>query len=258
MRTLAPSTGPSELERPASGTGNRIDWPEMAAHAESVTLDGDRLRIPASALHHEGLRRWATSDAFPEKVRVAFVGGEVLLDVSPEELETHSKVKLKMASVLSQIVEDENLGEVFADGVLVTHEQAGLSAEPDVTFVSWSSFESMRVTLVERAGRPKRYVELVGTPDVVVEVVTDSSVRKDTQLLRTAYLAAGITEYWIVDARGAEIHFEIRHNLGSEFRPSAPASQPQTSRVFARRWSLSRALNRGARFTYRLEALPPL
>jgi Uma2 family endonuclease len=228
----------------------------MAAQAGSVTLDGDRLRIPASALDHEGLRRWATSDSFPESVRVAFAGGEVWLDRSLEELETHNKVKLKIASVLSQIVEDENLGEVFADGVLVTHEQAGLSTEPDLTFVSWNSFESMRVTLVEKAGRPKRYVELVGTPDLVVEVVSDSSVRKDTQLLRTAYLAAGIPEYWIVDARGAEIHFEILQNQGGEFRPSAPANQPQTSRVFARRWSLSRALNRGARFTYRLEALP--
>jgi Uma2 family endonuclease len=228
----------------------------MGASARSVMLDGDRLEIPASALTHDGLRRWATSDVFPDGVRVAFVQGEVLLDMSPEELESHNKVKLKIAAVLNQIVEDEKLGEVFADGVLLTHEGASLSTEPDVMFVSWESFDSGRVKLTEKVGRPRRYVELIGSPDLVVEVVSDSSVRKDTELLRAAYLAAGVTEYWMVDARGSEIRFEILHGLGARFSPSAPADQPQISRVLGRRWRLGRSLNRGGRFVYRLEALP--
>jgi Uma2 family endonuclease len=228
----------------------------MAAHARLVTLDGDRLQIPTSALDLAGLRRWATSDAFPENLRIAFIDGEVLLDMSPEELETHNKVKLKIASALSQIVDEENLGELFADGVLLTHEPSGLSTEPDVTFVSWKSFESKRVELTEKSGKPKRYVEMVGTPDLVVEVVSDSSVRKDTHLLRAAYLAAGISEYWLVDARGPEIRFEILHNTGSEFHPSGPSDQAQASLVLARSMTLTRTLNRAGRYLYRLEALP--
>jgi Uma2 family endonuclease len=228
----------------------------MGAQATSVSLDGDRLRIPTSALDHQGLRSWATSDEFPDGVRVAFVDGEVMLDMSPEEIETHNKVKLRIAMTLSQVAEDENLGEVFTDGVLLSHAAAGLSAEPDVTFVSWSAFESGRVTLVEKAGKPRRYIELLGSPDLVVEVVSDSSVRKDTDLLRAAYLAAGVGEYWIVDARGADIRFEILHNLGDQFRASAAAHEPQESRVLGRRLRLSRTLNRGARFAYRLEMLP--
>jgi len=225
----------------------------MSAQARVVTLDGDRLQIPASALDHEGLRRWATSDAFPENVRVAFIDGEVLLDLSREELETHNKLKRCITAVVGQLVDDRELGEVFADGAFLTHEAARLSTEPDLIFVSWRSFESGRVALVAKAGRPKRYVELVGSPDLVVEIVSDSSVRKDTRLPREAYLAGGIAEYWLVDGRGDRIQFEILHNTGFEFRASAPADQPQTSVVLGGRWTLSRDLNRGGRFRYRLQ-----
>jgi Uma2 family endonuclease len=53
------------------------------------------------------------------------------------------------------------------------------------------------------------YIEILGSPDLVVEIVSDSSVRKDTTLLRDAYWKAGVREYWLFDARGAEIRFDI-------------------------------------------------
>src|SRR5262249_34297703 len=48
-----------------------------------------------------------------------------------------------------------------------------------------------------------------GRPDWVVEIVSRSTVHKDTQRLRTLYHRAGIPEYWLIDARGAEIEFQI-------------------------------------------------
>src|SRR5256885_8764701 len=45
------------------------------------------------------------------------------------------------------------------------------------------------------------YLELEGTPDMVLEVVSESSVQKDTKRLRQLYWQAGIREYWLVDAR---------------------------------------------------------
>jgi Uma2 family endonuclease len=43
---------------------------------------------------------------------------------------------------------------------------------------------------------------------MVLEVVSASSVEPDTQTLRELYWAAGIKEYWLVDARGgpSDIH----------------------------------------------------
>jgi Uma2 family endonuclease len=51
-------------------------------------------------------------------------------------------------------------------------------------------------------------IELEGTPEMVLEVVSDSSVDKDTITLPPLYYAAGIDEFWRADARG-ELNFEI-------------------------------------------------
>ena len=49
---------------------------------------------------------------------------------------------------------------------------------------------------------------LEGTPDMVLEVVSDSSVEKDNVLLPPLYQAAGVPEFWRIDARG-ELLFEL-------------------------------------------------
>jgi Uma2 family endonuclease len=64
-----------------------------------------------------------------------------------------------------------------------------------------------RVKVVE--GKARGYVDLEGTPDMVLEVVSDSSVEKDTVVLRRAYAQAGIPEYWLVDARQEPLRFDI-------------------------------------------------
>ena len=43
----------------------------------------------------------------------------------------------------------------------------------------------------------------------MVEIVSDASVKKDTERLPAAYHAAGIREFWLIDARGVEVRFTI-------------------------------------------------
>jgi Uma2 family endonuclease len=50
-------------------------------------------------------------------------------------------------------------------------------------------------------GKEGGFVELQGSPDMVLEVLSKSSEKKDRVLLKTAYWEAGILEYWLVDAR---------------------------------------------------------
>jgi Uma2 family endonuclease len=46
----------------------------------------------------------------------------------------------------------------------------------------------------------------------LLEIVSAGSVEKDTQTLRELYWKAGIAEYWLVDARGERLAFDIlRH-----------------------------------------------
>jgi len=108
------------------------------------------------------------------------------------------------------------------------------------------------VQFVERADGTD-YIEILGSPDLVVEVVSDSSVRKDTRLLRDAYFRAGIREYWLIDARGPEVKFEILRRGEGGFITPADSRAPQISDVFGGRWSLVRFRDRVGQFGYRLD-----
>ncbi len=57
-------------------------------------------------------------------------------------------------------------------------------------------------------GRQAGVVELEGSPEMVLEVVSESSVPKDTVELPPLYHQAGVQEFWRMDARG-ELTFEI-------------------------------------------------
>jgi Uma2 family endonuclease len=213
----------------------------MQAFARSLSIDGERAIIPASALSLSGFRSWVKSSQFPEKLQAAFILGEVLIDMSPEATETHNKVKQEITVVLAQLVKREDLGESYADGVLVTNEEAELSTEPDFVFVSWDGFQEGRARLLAKANRDDDFVEIEGAPDLVVEIVSDSSVRKDLRLLRTAYQRARVPEYWLIDARGVEVAFEILHYGPAGYVPSVPSGAVQASRVFGRKFVLDRS-----------------
>ena len=94
----------------------------------------------------------------------------------------------------------------------------------------------------------------MGTPDLVVEVVSTSSERKDLVRLRDAYARAGVDEYWIIDARGPQLHFEILKLVTDGYAPASPDSVSQVSEVLGRSFLFERQLNRLGRYRYRLIA----
>lgn len=211
------------------------------------------VRVPAGALTLDGFRAWATSDAFPEHLRATFIGGELFLDMSNEDPERHVGVKTEIARVLATLVRDLKLGKFYADGVLVTNESAEVSNNPDASFLSSATLRSRRARLVPREGDEGSFREIIGTPDWVLEVVSDSSVEKDTQTLRRAYHRAGIPEYWLVDARGEEVVFQILYRRKSGY-VAAPAQQGwQRSRVFGRSFRLLRQRDDFDLWEYTLE-----
>jgi len=118
--------------------------------------------------------------------------------------------------------------------------------------VSWTSFESGHVRLVERSGGAD-YIEVLGGPDLVVEIISDSSARKDTRLLMDAYFRAGVLEYWLFDGRGADLRFEILTRGAERFQEAADVTVPQRSSVLGERWAVTRTRNRAGRFAYRLD-----
>jgi Uma2 family endonuclease len=177
----------------------------------SVTFVGESYRpvtVPARATASlNAFREWAGDPDLPENVKVFYYRGEVWVEMGKQQVFSHLDVKGEITSVLRTLAKAEKLGRVFPDGLLLTNLAAELSGNPDAVFASNEAFTSKRVKLIE--GKEGGFVELVGTPVMVLEVVSDSSERKDNQTLFEAYYDAGIPEYWLVDARGDAIEFHI-------------------------------------------------
>jgi Uma2 family endonuclease len=194
--------------------------------------------IPAGIVDLESYRRWVRSDAYPERGRFAYFHGVIWVDLMMEQLFTHNLVRTEITAVLASLIKREKVGYFFSDRASLNNLEADLSTEPDGTFVSYAAINEGRVRLVE--GAADGHTELEGSPDIVLEVVSDSSVRKDTVVLPDLYWQAGITEFWRVDARRAPLRFEIlRHG-----RRGYTATRRR-----AGGWLLSNALDRSFRLT---------
>lgn len=215
------------------------------------------ISIPAAAARSlDGFRDWAHSNKFPERGRVSFINGEILIDMSPEDLSTHSQIKAEIGCRIHQLVEEFDLGVFYPDRTLLTNAAAQLSTEPDGTFVRWDSFESGRVRRVPAKGRKGQYVELEGAVDWAIEIVSPSSIDKDTRALRESYYLAGIPEYWLVDALGAQVKLQILERRRTGYAAVASRKGWRRSRVFDRQFRLSRRESRPGFWRYSLESKP--
>ena len=186
----------------------------------------DDLRIPEDVHTFEGFERWLESDEFPETGRIDFLAGDVEVDLSPEDVFTHSVVKSAVVLTLGNLIREKDQGEIFFDRTRLTSRFAELSVEPDVFLVLDGSLETgkARLTPSSRKG-PDRISAIDGAPDLVVEIVSDSSVRKDTKRLPLLYARAGVPELWIIDARGKDLRFEIHSLRGSAYVSVEPGAQ---------------------------------
>jgi len=220
----------------------------------AIVIDNE-LRVPGDVFSLEKFRDWAHSPDFPPSGWISYIAGEIEVEMSPEEIQTHNKVKISLGGGMLVWVEKRELGEVLGDRAFLVNEVADLATEPDLIFVSWKSLRSGRVRYAERKKGSKRYVEVVGSPDLVVEVVSDGSVRKDTVLLRERYWRAGIPEYWLVDARGEEVIFRLLCRKARGYAEAAPdAKGYRRSAVLGGWFSLTRRRNPVGGWAYKLLA----
>jgi Uma2 family endonuclease len=200
-------------------------------------------------------RAWALSDRFPERGRIDYLAGRIEVDMSPEDIFCHGTLKTEMVSVLGQLVKQRGLGYLLSDRTRVSCPEADLSVEPDIVFLSEESLETGRVRLIPKAtGEADRYVEVEGPPDLIVEIVSDSSVTKDTRRLPPAYARSGVREFWLADARGDRLRFDIHQWTPSGYcLAERDAAGFQRSTVFSAAFSLARRRNPHGRWTFDLQ-----
>lgn len=208
----------------------------------TLIIDEARVHVPNHVVDQASFRNWLNSPDFPEQGRVSFLNGDVRVDMSKEQLFSHNQVKNEVAFVLTGIAKRTELGTYFPHGAFLTNVDADLSGQPDGLFIADATFTDGRIKLVE--GAREGFVELEGSPDMVLEVVSDSSVEKDTLLLRDAYWQAGVREYWLIDARGDELSFEILKYTPDGYQEAAKSLDWLRSETFAAEFKLTRSTNK--------------
>jgi Uma2 family endonuclease len=195
----------------------------------------EQLTIPDTVTDHKSFRRWAASDEFPEHARASYLDGKFWVDL-PMERFGHNQCKFEIASVLKNLINSEGLGFPVCDGMLLTNIEAGLSTQPEFMFVSTAALEEGRATLI----RGDDSSELIGTPDMTLEVISPSSIAKDTVDLRRLYWEAGVTEYWLVDCREKSFSFDILRHGPARFIVTRKHDGWVKSQVFGREFKLTR------------------
>jgi Uma2 family endonuclease len=234
-------TAPS-VQPPASITVQPASCP--------IVINGE-IRIPGGITDLDSFRQWLHSDTFPTTGRICFLGGVLWVDLSMEQLYAHNQVKGAVTIVLGTLVRTANLGLFIPDGMHLSHLGAGLSTVPDAIFAFYATLQSGRLQRAPNA-RQVGAVDLVGTPDMVLEVVSDSSVEKDTVTLPPRYESAGVSEFWRIDARH-DLVFEIFRLTPSGYVPTQHPDGWWRSDVFARDFRMTQAADPLGQPLYNLE-----
>jgi len=146
---------------------------------------------------------------------------------------------------------------LFTGETRVSNPSADLSVEPDVVIVTDAAIDAGRVRPIPAASsKPDRFVELEGSPHLVIEIVSDSSVAKGTRRLPASYHKAGVGEFWLVEARGPETSFTIYRWEPAGFTPDHTAAGLARSALFGCGFSLTRSRNPQGRPVYDLASHP--
>ncbi|HET8655569.1 MAG TPA: Uma2 family endonuclease [Longimicrobiaceae bacterium] len=149
--------------------------------------------------------------------RYEIIDSELLVTPSPGT--RHQIVAAELGHHFLDHVRTCGLGLVlFAPTDVVLSEENVV--QPDVLFIR-----------SERVAELVRERAIHGAPDLVVEILSPSSLVRDRHRKRALYERAGVPEYWIVDPGNRAIEVFSRGDGGYELHSSAQASGSVTSRV---------------------------
>lgn len=176
----------SVIERLAPGwLAQRADLHDRLL--EALDADPDQvLRL----MNYEEFLDWAIQN----DIRHAeWVDGKVFLMPSPPL--RHQQLALFLATLLYFYVTERALGELLIAPFQMRLIQPPRGREPDLLFIAKAHLDRLQ----------KRYLD--GPADLVVEIVSPDSGRRDREEKFAEYESAAIPEYWLIDPERKQAEF---------------------------------------------------
>jgi Uma2 family endonuclease len=146
---------------------------------------------------------WLAWDA--GETRSEWVDGEVIVFMPTSE--RHWQIVFFLATLLTHYVRFRRLGRVLAESVAMRLARA--ARVPDLLFVANERLDRLTAT------------QLLGPADLAVEVVSEDSAARDREHKLAEYAAAGVPEYWLVDARPGQRGAEFFRLVDGAYRSVA-------------------------------------
>lgn len=137
---------------------------------------------PQLRMSYEEYYAWAD-----ENIHAEWVDGEVIIHMPP--LDVHQTALNFLNRLLAEYCEFENLGVVFIAPFEMRLLPQRSARQPDILVITNASLERLSQERFE------------GPADLVVEIVSKDSVRRDRQDKYREYQDAGVREYWVIDSR---------------------------------------------------------
>lgn len=160
----------------------------------------------------------------PDDRRYELIDGE-FYEMAPAPGSVHQWASFKLARLMADFVESRLLGVVYIaplDVILSEND----TMQPDILFVS----AGREGIITQRACE--------GPPDLVVEVLSPSTSRRDLGIKRRQYARFGVREYWLVDPVARSIEVLVLRDgkfvsLGVYAGEMSPDSEVMPGLVFA-------------------------
>ncbi len=152
-------------------------------------------------LEAEHAKRQRFYDEVSESQKAEFINGEMIVH-SPVKLQ-HSQASENLFMLLKAYVRKHQLGHVGHEKLLVSLTRNDY--EPDISF--WDNAKAAHFT-PQQVKFP--------APDLVVEVLSDSTAAIDRGLKFEDYALHGVAEYWIIDPEQESIEQYVLHGTAYE------------------------------------------
>jgi len=137
----------------------------------------------------------------PEDKRYEVIEGEFYMVPSPSY--QHQTISAHLFRAIDHYVRTHKLGEVsYAPLDVILSEENVL--QPDILFVSRERFD----IITER--------NIQGAPDLVVEILSPTTARRDKELKQKVYARFGVREYWLADPNTSTIEVMSLTEAGFE------------------------------------------
>jgi len=166
-------------------------------------------------------RLWTYAEMVAElpetNLPVELWNGEIIRSPAPHP--DHQTIVLNFAASLREFVAVAQVGKVFVSPVDVVLTPRRV-VQPDVLFI-----EKARLNIVGS--------HVAGAPDLIMEVISAGSWRRDRIEKMALYEQAGVAEYWIIDPDAAAIEVFALVKGVYQLHSKATGKEPAKSKLLA-------------------------